>query len=254
VRRCGTLARALGIERGEIVAFVGGGGKTGAMLRLVRELRADDWRVLASTTTRVGRSVEAALRVFDASGRGWRDGVAEALVASGALFLAAGTSGDGKLRGPGAKAFDERLGGFTDAILVEADGSRQMSIKAPAAHEPVVPPTTTLVVPVVGLDALGCPVGPSTVHRPRLFRAVTGHDVVTPDAVVRLLTCERGALKGVPGHARVRPILNKVSPVSRRAAALIARAVLEAGPASLDRVVVADVASSEFAYFERRGS
>jgi molybdenum cofactor cytidylyltransferase len=252
VRRCRTLARALGVGRGEIVAFVGAGGKTGAMVRLARELRADEWRILASTTTKVGRSVEAALRVFDASGRGWRDAVAAALESDGALFLATAASEDGKLRGLRARAFDRRLADLTDAIVVEADGSRQMPIKAPAAHEPVVPPTATLVVPMVGLDALGRPVGASAVHRPRLFRAVTGHRVVTPEAVVRLLTSERGALKGVPGRARVRPILNKVSPDSRRAAARIARAALEAGPASLDRVIVADIASSKFGYFERQ--
>jgi probable selenium-dependent hydroxylase accessory protein YqeC len=54
MRRCRTLAEALDVGRGEVVAFVGGGGKTTALLRLVRELRLLGWRVLASTTTKVG--------------------------------------------------------------------------------------------------------------------------------------------------------------------------------------------------------
>jgi molybdenum cofactor cytidylyltransferase len=252
MKRCRTLARALDIRAGEIVAFVGGGGKTGTMLRLVRELRADGRRVLVSTTTRVGRSITSALSVFDASGRAWREELAEALEAEGALFLATGTSADGKLRGVRSRAFDHRLAALADVVLIEADGSRQMPIKAPAAHEPVVPPTATLVVPMVGLDALGRFARPGLVHRPRLLRSVTGLDVVTPEAVARLLTSARGALKGAPAGARLRPILNKVSPASRRPAAWIAEAVLEDGPASLDRVIVADIASSKFGYFERR--
>ncbi len=253
MKQCRTLAQALGIRRGEIVAFVGGGGKTGAILRLIEELRAERWRVLASTTTKVGRSIEAAVPVFEATGREWHAGLAVAMERDGAVFLAAGTSRDGKLTGIEPAAIDRRLRDLADAVLLEADGSRQMPIKAPGAHEPVVPPATTVVVPMVGLDALGRTIAPLEVHRPELLRALTGHDVVTPDAIVRLLTSARGGLKGVPTEARVCPILNKIRPHSRRAAARIARAVLDAGLTRLDRVVVADVASCEFAYLDRSG-
>lgn len=253
MKRCRTLTQALDVRKGEIVAFVGGGGKTGAMLRLVAELRAAEWRVLASTTTKVGRSIEAALNVLEATGRDWRGALAAAMERDGAVFLTGGTSRDGKLKGIDPAVVDSGLSDLADAILLEADGSRQMPIKAPAAHEPVVPSAATLVVPMVGLDALGRAVEASEVHRPRLLRTLIGQEVVTPDAVVRLVTSARGGLKGAPSGARVRPILNKVRPDSRRAAARIASAVLDAGPASLDRVVVADVASGEFAVVMRPG-
>ncbi|MFA9421857.1 MAG: hypothetical protein ACERLB_17060, partial [Gammaproteobacteria bacterium] len=41
-----------------------------------------------------------------------------------------------------------------DWVVVEADGSRMLPVKAPAEHEPVVPEETSLFVSVVGIDAL----------------------------------------------------------------------------------------------------
>lgn len=56
-----------------------------------------------------------------------------------------------------------------DLILVEADGSRVLPVKAPAAHEPAMPPDADLLIGVVGLDCLGRPMDDATVHRPGLF-------------------------------------------------------------------------------------
>jgi molybdenum cofactor cytidylyltransferase len=251
--RCRTLAEALGVDRGEIVAFVGGGGKTGAILRLVEELRAAEWRVIATTTTKVGRSIGSAVEAVEAGGRHWRDDLARGLERCGALFLSAGTTPDGKLRGIDPEAVDSRLSSLADAVLIEADGSRQTPIKAPAEHEPVIPASTTLVVPMVGLDALGRGIRAPEVHRPELLRAVTGHKIVTTTAVVRLITSPEGGLKAIPPRAGVRPILNKVRADAAETAARIARGVLDEGPRSLDRVVIADVASSAFAYVARSG-
>src|SRR5262245_53470744 len=47
------LSRAFGIRPKEVVAFVGGGGKTTAMFRLARELAAQGKRVVTTTTTRI---------------------------------------------------------------------------------------------------------------------------------------------------------------------------------------------------------
>ena len=47
------LREALRVQRGDVVSFVGAGGKTAALFRLAAELRAEGWRVLATTTTRL---------------------------------------------------------------------------------------------------------------------------------------------------------------------------------------------------------
>jgi probable selenium-dependent hydroxylase accessory protein YqeC len=249
MKRCRTLAHALDLTPGEIVSFVGGGGKTGALIRLIEELRLGGWRVLASTTTKVGRSIEAAVPVLELEeGDG---ALRRAVDTEGAVFVAGGAEADGKLRGVDPAAVDRRMVGMADAVLVEADGSRQMPIKAPGDHEPVVPSSTTLVVPMVGLDAMSRPIDGSHAHRPELLSALVGGGVVTEDAIVRLITSQQGGLKAVPPGARVRPILNKVAPDSRQAATRIAWSLLNKGPSHLDRVVVADVSTADFSYLDR---
>src|SRR5512139_589228 len=47
------LAKALRVRRGDVVSFVGGGGKTTSMFRLASELSAAGMRVVTTTTTHI---------------------------------------------------------------------------------------------------------------------------------------------------------------------------------------------------------
>ncbi len=47
------LRQALNVARGEVVAFVGAGGKTSALLSLGHELVEAGWRVMATTTAQI---------------------------------------------------------------------------------------------------------------------------------------------------------------------------------------------------------
>ena len=47
------LWEALQVRKGEVISFVGAGGKTTAMYRLGRELAAQGWRVITTTTTMI---------------------------------------------------------------------------------------------------------------------------------------------------------------------------------------------------------
>jgi molybdenum cofactor cytidylyltransferase len=102
-------------------------------------------------------------------------------------------------------------------------------VKAPAAHEPVIPDATGLLVAVAGIDALSGPIR-EVAHRPERVGAITGLDpeqTMTPDALARLLTAPEGGLKGAPPAARVAVLINKVeSPAQRDAARRVARGIL----------------------------
>ena len=106
-------------------------------------------------------------------------------------------------------------------------------IKAPAAHEPVIPPEATLVVPVVGMDALERPLS-TAAHRPELIASILSEQYtvaetqpLTPEMVAALLRHPQGGLKGVPAGARVIPTLNKVeTPARLSAGRQIARTLL----------------------------
>jgi molybdenum cofactor cytidylyltransferase len=131
-----------------------------------------------------------------------------------------------------------------DYLLVEADGSRMRPSKAPADHEPVIPPETTLVVPVVGIDAVGGRVA-DVAHRPERVQALTGlgaDDVMTAEALGTLIAHPQGGRKNVPVGARVIPLINKVETAEQLAAArLIARRALK--EPEIERVVIGAVQS-----------
>jgi molybdenum cofactor cytidylyltransferase len=126
-----------------------------------------------------------------------------------------------------------------DYVWVEADGARRRPCKAPGEHEPVIPFGTTLVVPVVGIDAVGGRVG-DVAHRPERVEALTGlglDEAVTAEALGTLITHPNGGRKGVPVGARVVPLINKVETGEQlRAARAVARQVLEEG--EIKRVVI----------------
>ncbi len=102
-------------------------------------------------------------------------------------------------------------------LLIEADGSRQLPLKAPAAHEPPVPQGVNHVIVVVGLSALGKPIGEDVVFRSELFCEVTGSkqgEPVTAEIIKRYLLADKGGLKNVPEGIRLSVFLNQIDQVA----------------------------------------
>ena len=227
------LVEALGLGPGEVVAFVGAGGKTSALYRLAHELLAQSKRIVATTTTHMYPPAPEAgwplVVAEDAKAR--LRGAEWALAEHGRAFVAATAEPDGRL--VGIPPHDvEGLSALADVTLVEADGARGRWLKAPALHEPVIPESSTLVVPVAGLQAVGQPLDPPAVHRPERVASVLQcprGSRISADMVARLLRDERGGLRGIPAQARVVALCNQAdSPnrlvAGRRVAALVLRA------------------------------
>lgn len=192
------LAKALGLSGGETVAFVGAGGKTSAMFALAKELNPP---IVLTTTTHLG-AWQAALADDHQVIRSVKD--IQSLNFNKNILLLTGPVGD-----------DERLAGLQDdvlaalhsrcqeaqiTLLIEADGARQRSIKAPASFEPNLPAFDVHVVVMAGLTALGKPLDAKSVHRPELFSSLSGlpmENPITIDHLAAVLRSDRGGLKGI---------------------------------------------------------
>jgi molybdenum cofactor cytidylyltransferase len=228
-------------------ALVGGGGKTGTMLTVSRELASRGWRVLASTTTRVGQSIATSMPVFTMTGDEPPEELERALSESGLAFLSAGRGADRKLLGVDPWTLTAiRDRGLADVVLVEADGARQMPLKVPGKHEPLLPPGVDLVSPVAGLDALGRPIGPGNVHRHELVRRLADSDMVSGAVIADVLTAEAGGMKGIPESSGVCPILNKLDTVPREVALEVAAAVLARRPDRIRRVLMTSLRDRDY--------
>lgn len=237
-----SLKQALRVGPQACVAFSGAGGKTTALFRLARELRAASPTVLVTTTTH-----------FSVSQPALGD---HHLRLSGPEDLPAGGLPEGVVVLTSDRTVGERIAGLEGAalqrlhalarangapLLIEADGSRMRPLKAPAPHEPAIPPFTETAVVVAGLSALGQPLTETWVHRPERYAALAGLEPgreIDAAAVVRVLTHPQGGLQGIPPAARRIVMLNQVETDGQRAAGgSMADALLDA----YDSVVLAAV-------------
>jgi len=98
-------------------------------------------------------------------------------------------------------------------MLIEADGARRRSLKAPAAHEPAIPAHADMVVPVAGIDAVGAPLSEDAVHRPALLAQLLDMDMgcaLSAQHIADLMTSDQGGLKSVPEGSQIRLLINKI--------------------------------------------
>jgi len=219
-----TLAEALEMTPDEVVALVGGGGKTSAMFRLAGEMVRTGARVITTSTTKIFAAQIALAPGHVPAAAATRERLAAALAAhEHVLVIGDKDPGTGKANGVSLDLFRQLREWFPAACLLnEADGSRMRPFKAPAGHEPVIPAETTLVVPVVGADIFGKPLDDDHVHRPELVSALTGAPpgrAITPEIVAGVLAHPEGGRKGVPAGARVVVLINKVDGLADRAPA-----------------------------------
>ena len=243
------LAEALRPFGPSLIAFVGAGGKTSALFGLARDLRDQGEAVLATTTThlldpRTEASRPAGEVLFRPEMEGPSKGGPVPAGRPGLTILfARETDPPGKVKGldPSWLPALKRTWPY---VLVEADGSRRLPVKAPGPAEPVLPPDPGLVVGVVGLDCLGQPMAGPTVHRPDCFQRVTGCAPGAPIAWAHLDALVRhpeGLFKGATGPRVV--LFNKADlalfrPSREQLAALEADLVLLCALGTAEGVIV----------------
>lgn len=155
-----------------VTAIIGSGGKTSLLYTLAKEL-SQKGSVIVTTSTHIFKPDH--LPVVTEAGR-----------VSGCVCVGTPCE-NGKLCAP--KQSFEELGKLADYVLVEADGSKGLPLKAHEAHEPIIPQNANQVICVVGAEGLGKP-AKETVHRPERFAQITGSELATPKAVAQLLTKE----------------------------------------------------------------
>lgn len=229
----GNILTVTGLSEKEhaVIAIVGAGGKTTLAYRLAHELLMAGKRVLVTTTTHMMKPEEHFIE--------WNEGkTAEENIEqikdcleNQILRVNVIQSGEEKLHvlmyGRSEQAYtvgirtqDAKIKGIpeehfhllaetVDFLIVEADGSKRLPFKVPAAHEPVIPKETDYVIGVIGFPAAGKPIAEVS-HRPEevagfLEKSVT--DRVEFADIRKVMLSPEGLLKGV--HVPYTLILNR---------------------------------------------
>ena len=199
-----SLKQGLGFEEGGVVSLVGAGGKTSLLFRLGHELSKDGDTVLTTTTTKIfmPRMEQSAYVVQGLSAASILSQVKDRLGDHRHVTAVSGPlSSEGKLAGLEPDVVDQIWkSGIFQWIIVEADGAAGRPLKAPAAHEPVIPGSCTHAIGVLGLSVLGMPLEESWVFRPERFSDLTGFprgQSISEEAVADLIVHPLGLMKGV---------------------------------------------------------
>lgn len=242
-----------------MAAAVGGGGKTSVLFALAADASGRGLSVALTTTTHIrdprrescprpydGLLLDACLAIPPpVASSGFADDPLRAAGRSGSVQVIASRElpEEGKLAGI-HPLWISVLAARYDLVLVEADGSRGLPIKAPAAHEPVLPPVLHLVLGMVGLDCLGRPMDGAAVHRPELFGPLVGcacGAAVEAGHLAALAAAREGLFKGVEAGVLRVLVLNKADLVSAQGAAALG-ITFARPPAGTDLVLLCSAA------------
>ena len=204
------LIQALRLPASPTIAFAGAGGKTTAMFQLARQTGSP---TIVTATTHLGTwQIPLADKHLIAKNPSPIEAIEHSL--SGVILITGAIKEDRTqpLDGKTLNWLRAFCGYHSLPLLIEADGSRQKPLKAPAEHEPAIPEFAEHVVVVAGLTGLGRPPTDKTVHRPEIFANLSGigpGEKITPEALIHVLDNPNGGLKNIPDKARRVALLNQ---------------------------------------------
>ena len=202
------LYESLGININEksIISFVGGGGKTTSIYTLARELSSIGKRVLVTTTTHMHMPKDYI---------NFKGDINEIInrFKTTNLITVGIKDRDDKISSLGEEIAITLIE-LCDFLLIEADGSKMLPLKAPASHEPVILKNTTMIVGIAGIDSLSKSIK-DICHRPQHVCDILGKnqcDKISEKDIATLLSSENGQKKDIEkcDNAKYRAIINKV--------------------------------------------
>ncbi len=215
-------------EDDKVISIVGAGGKTSLMFLLARGFQEKGLDVISTTTTRILKPTpQQTGGIILYNHDDFYDQLRRCLSEHTHITVAQRLIQPGnKLKGISCHKIQKLLDqSSAQRIVIEADGARQLSFKAPGDNEPVVPEITDVFIGVVGLDIIGKALTETNVFRAELVSERTGlriGDEITPLTIARLAMHPEGLLKGCPKNARSYILLNKTDiPDGRDMASLI---------------------------------
>ena len=249
------LPKSIGIVAGwNGIAFIGAGGKTTAMFQVARQLSmTEKLPVIVTTTTHLGawqilladqHIIADSSAPLSGMGRGFH----------GVILITGPVEGNRTtpLKDNVLFWLRENCELHDIPLLIEADGSRQKPLKAPAENEPAIPRFSEQVIQVAGLSGLGKPLTEEHVHRPETFARLSGLNseaIITSEALTNVLIHPEGGLKNMLPNVRRVMLLNQADvPELQAQANKMARKLLSA----YDAVLVASLKHEQiFAVHER---
>ncbi len=241
------IREAFDIQPGEVISLVGAGGKTTLMFALARDLISHTGLVISTTTTKIFPPSASDTPYVLISHKDKE--IVDFIINNGNKFnhitvASEKLSDPGKLKGINQELLLKLCSlDLVNYVIIEADGAAQRPLKAPDINfEPVIPKNTSLLIPVLGVDALGCELNEKNVFRSEIAAKLSGTALGAPvstETIAEIITHPSGLSYGSPAQARIIPFINKTDlhggPAKARA---IAHSILAKNHPRIDQVVL----------------
>jgi len=247
------ISKALELKENAFISLVGAGGKSTLFSLLAQELGEQKKKIILTTTThmftwQLGPFTKNGILIENNDEKVMKKNIKkyfnqeknrELILVHHQLKDELGE----KYAGPSpvflSKCWDL---GIADYFLVEADGARGRPLKAPASHEPVICESTTDLIGVIGIDALGLPLDEKNVFRPHLFSQLTGikmGEKISLDAMSAIICHPLGLFKNVPLHSKRHLFINKAdNQMRKKSAEKLAAYVLRCDTGRIDDIII----------------
>jgi len=255
------ISEALDLKGRAFISLVGAGGKSTLFNRLAEELVLTKKKIILTTTTKMfawqlvpfikksklieGQEEEVIQncikKYFSVKNQKGQVVVIQKRIEE---------KGEEKLSGPPPewldKWWEEGLAGF---FLVEADGAAGRPIKAPASYEPVIPLSTTDLIGLVGIEAIGLPLQEENVFRSHIFTQLTGvklGEKIGIETLTALICHPEGLFKNAPKDCRCHLFINKVeNSKTQKVAEELAFQVLKTCPQRISDIIMGAAGQKE---------
>jgi len=245
-----------------LVNFVGGGGKTALIHRLLEEYSSNG-PVLATTTTRAHPpDPQEGLVLISGDNsallkRALENIVRDCAKRSYKIIASRSYMSSNLVRGVQPDFFEDIDRRLFPVFLNEADGAAGFSLKLPRENEPVPALGAEYLVPVVGLDCIGRNLGSNSVLRwlelSESFSLRKG-DLITPEVAASILMHPQGVCKNLRPETTIIPFINKAdSDAHDLIARELADAILNNGAFPVERVIYGSVINGRAAIYKHPG-
>ncbi len=194
------------------IAFVGAGGKTTCMFQLA-QAKGDRTIITTSTHLGIDQIPPGMQHMIVSSSREMQS--LQIPTSRESMVITGPRVDEFRFGHPDENALTilhDHIQGTEYSLFIEADGSRTLPIKAPAKHEPAIPPWVDAVVNLFGCSGLGKPLSDQVVHRLDEYKALSGlqdGELISVEAAAKVLTSPRGGLKRIPKQAERVLVINQ---------------------------------------------
>jgi len=256
------ISKALELKERAFISLIGAGGKSAIFRSLAEELIQENSHIILTTTTKM---YTWQLDPFIKKGKLIEGNNKEPMRLSlekyfsyrrkeGNLAIVVGNRendlGEEKFFGLVPDWLDcwwERK--IAEYFLVEADGAKGRSIKAPSSNEPVIPSSTTHLIGVIGVDVVGLSLEEKNVFRSQLFSQLIGiklGEKLNLEHLSRFICHPEGLFKIVPENCLVHLFINKVEEEKDlKIAEELAFEVLKLCPQKITNIIIGAAHQSE---------